>query len=159
MGAVKSYEDTDSYSAYGDGDFPLSMKGMDGGCSAHKRLMMLLAKRVRIVLTNEYRTTKGCPKCANKEFSMKCPKKNSEYFHRGRNKNYKKQIHGLSFCCGCKKLFARDYIASMNICRSFVSYFNTGGAVDYLSRKKIRPECACHSSCCLIKLNILGSIE
>ncbi len=29
--------------AYGDGTFPLSMKGMDGGGSAHKRLMTLLS--------------------------------------------------------------------------------------------------------------------
>ena len=32
--------------AYGDGSFPLSMKGMDGGGSAHKRLMTLLSKKV-----------------------------------------------------------------------------------------------------------------
>jgi len=37
------------------------MKGMDGGASAHKQLMMMLSKRVRIVITNEYPTTKGCP--------------------------------------------------------------------------------------------------
>ena len=33
--------------AYGDGTFPLSMKGMDGGGSAHKRLMTLLSKKVK----------------------------------------------------------------------------------------------------------------
>ena len=32
--------------AYGDGTFPLSMKGMDGGGSAHKRLMTLPSKKV-----------------------------------------------------------------------------------------------------------------
>lgn len=39
--------------AYGDGSFPLSLKGMDGGASAHKRLMMLFSKRVHIVMINE----------------------------------------------------------------------------------------------------------
>ena len=47
--------------AYGDGSFPLAMKGMDGGSLAHKRLMMLFSKRVRIIMTNEYRTTKAYP--------------------------------------------------------------------------------------------------
>jgi len=37
--------------AYGDGSFPLTLKGMYGGASAHKRLMKLLSKRVRIVMT------------------------------------------------------------------------------------------------------------
>jgi hypothetical protein len=32
--------------AYGDGSFPLTIKGMDGGGSAHKRLMTLLSKKV-----------------------------------------------------------------------------------------------------------------
>ena len=38
--------------AYGDGSFPLTMKGV--GSSAHKRLMRLLSKRVRVVMTNAY---------------------------------------------------------------------------------------------------------
>ena len=53
------------------------MGGMDGGNSAHGRLMVLLSKRVRIVMTNEYRTTKACPNCKNKELSMQCPKENA----------------------------------------------------------------------------------
>ena len=49
--------------AYGDGSFPLAMKGMDGGSSAHGRLMVLLSKRVRIVMTDEYLIIKACPNC------------------------------------------------------------------------------------------------
>ena len=45
--------------AYGDGDFPVVIKGL--GSSSHKKLMRLLSKKVRIVLTREYRSTKACP--------------------------------------------------------------------------------------------------
>jgi len=55
--------------AYGDGQFPLTMKGC--GSSAHGRLMRLLSKRVRVVMTNEYWTTKACPKCRDKTSSMR----------------------------------------------------------------------------------------
>jgi len=77
--AVKCFTEEaggDDIVAYGDESFPLTMKGVDGGDSAHKRLMMLLSKRVGIVMTNEYRTTKGCPKCMVNSLSMKCPKGN-----------------------------------------------------------------------------------
>ena len=52
--------------AYGDGQFPLTMKGC--GSLAHGRLMRLLLKRVRVVMTNEYRTTKACPKCRDNQW-------------------------------------------------------------------------------------------
>ena len=120
--------------AYGDGSFPLAMKGMDGGSSAHKRLMMLLSKRVRIVLTNEYRTTKACPKCRNNKLSMKCLKGNSWYYNSRQGRYYRKEIHGLSQCKKCNTLFSRDYIASLNICRSFKHYFHEGCAAEYLKR-------------------------
>ena len=49
--------------AYGDGNFGLSMIGMDSDGSAYKRLMAGLSKKVRVVMTDEYRTTKACPVC------------------------------------------------------------------------------------------------
>ena len=118
----------------GDGSFPLGMKGMDGGSSAHGRLMVLLSKRVRIVMTNEYRTTKACPKCKNKELSMQCPKGNAKYYNSRQERYYRKIIHGLSQCKNCNTLFSRDYIASLNICRSFRYYIGHGCAPDYLER-------------------------
>ena len=120
--------------AYGDGTFPLAMKGMDGGSSAHGRLMVLLSKRVRIVMTNEYRTTKACPKCKNKELIMQCPKGNAKYYISRQGRYYRKVIHGLSQCKNCNTLFSRDYIASLNICRSFRHYFERGCAPNYLKR-------------------------
>ena len=96
---------------YGDGSFPLILKGMDGGDSAHKRLMMLLSKRARIVMTNEHRTTKGCPKFEDKSLSMNCPKGSSfsknwrdnchQYYaaincYTRREVYYRKYVHGLS---------------------------------------------------------------
>ena len=63
--AVKTLIDAagseDFITAYGDGSFPLVMKGLDGSGLAHKRLMMLLSKRTRNVMTNECQTTKACP--------------------------------------------------------------------------------------------------
>ena len=67
-GAVRTFREAggdDVVVAYGDGSFPTSMKGMVGGGSAHKRLMALLSKKMRVVLTSEYRTTKACPTCRN----------------------------------------------------------------------------------------------
>ena len=46
----------------------------------------------------------------------------------------RKQIHGLSQCGCCHRLWSRDYAASLNIGRSFVNHFHTGKAADYLSR-------------------------
>ena len=34
-----------------DGNFGLTMKGMDGGGSAHKRIMVWFSKKVRMVIT------------------------------------------------------------------------------------------------------------
>jgi len=118
---------------------------MDGGVSAHNRLMMLLSKRVRIVMTNECRTTKGCPKCKANSLSMKCPKGNrfsknrKEYYHQHKASRYsshdgfyRRQIHGRPHCKEFNTLCSRDYVASLKICRSFVSYFQTGAAAFYL---------------------------
>ena len=49
--------------AYSDDNFGLTMKGMDDGGSKHYYLMMQLSKKVRVVMTDEYRTTKACPVC------------------------------------------------------------------------------------------------
>ena len=51
--------------AYSEGSFGLTMKGMDGGGSAHRHLMIRLSKRVPMVLTDEFRIAKACPVCKN----------------------------------------------------------------------------------------------
>jgi len=104
--AIKSFTEAaggdDFIVAYGDGSFPLTMKAIDGGASGHKRLMMLLSKRVRIVMTNERCTTKGCPKCKVNSLSMKCPKGNrfsknrKAYYHQHKASRYKSHDGFLS---------------------------------------------------------------
>ena len=89
--------------------------------------------QVRIVLTSEYRTTKACPKCRHKDEKMVQPRGHAEYKDRNGVKR-RKQIHGLSQCHECGTLWSRDYAASLNIGRSFVSHFRTGRAAAYLSR-------------------------
>ena len=86
-----------------------------------------------IVLTSEYRTTKACPSCRSPDAKMVQPLGNATSV----DKNgvvRRKRIHGLSQCCECGRLWSRDYAASLNIGRSFVSHFHTGKAADYLSR-------------------------
>ena len=81
---VKVFNDTaggeDYIVAYGDGSFLLAMAGMDGGSLAHGRWMLLLSKRVRIMMTNEYHITKACSNYKNKELIMRCPKGNAKYY-------------------------------------------------------------------------------
>ena len=48
--------------AYGDGQFAFSMQGCHGG-TPHARLRRLLALKRRVVLVDEYLTTKRCPNC------------------------------------------------------------------------------------------------
>lgn len=135
--AVAKFEENaggrDFVVAYGDGQFPLTMKGC--GSSAHARLMRLLSKRVRVIMTNEYRTTKACPRCRNNECSMKQPKGTQVYKDRN-DVTHRVRVHGLSQCGnkGCNTLWSRDYAASLNIGRSFVHYFEHGVAAPYLSR-------------------------
>ena len=83
--------------AYGDGQFPLTMKGC--GSSAHGRLMRLLSKRVRVVMTNEYRTTKACPKCRDKTSSMWQPKGNKR----------KTTADGIEYCLKVRGLHVAEY--------------------------------------------------
>ena len=134
-GAVRTFREAggdDVVVAYGDGSFPTSMKGMVGGGSAHKRLMALLSKKMRVVLTSEYRTTKACPTCRNKDESMVQPKGNVVVTYRN-GLQRRTRIHGLSQCSCCGTLWSRDYAASLNIARSFVSHFRTGAPAGYLS--------------------------
>jgi len=119
--------------SYGDGSFPLTMKGLDGGGSAHARLMRLLSKKVRIVITSEFRSTKACPTCRDPNGKMTNPKGNATWTTRDGGVR-RKRIHGLSQCGCCGRLWARDYAASLNIGRSFVSHFKTGEAACYLAR-------------------------
>ena len=118
--------------AYGDGKFPLTMKGV--GSSAHERLMRLLSKKVRVVITDEYRTTKACPKCREQGHSMRQPKGSKT--RTGRDGiEHRVNVHGLSHCRRCHTLWARDYAATVNIGRSFVNYFFHGRPLEYLSRR------------------------
>ena len=121
--------------AYGDGSFPLTMKGMDGGGSAHARLMRLLSKKVRIVITSEHRTTKACPRCQNRDEDMRQPLGRAKYKDRN-GVLRRKEIHGLSQCRSCGTLWARDYAATLNIGRSFVRHFLNGVAEEYLARRR-----------------------
>ena len=117
--------------AYGDGDFPVVIKGL--GSSSHKKLMRLLSKKVRIVLTREYRSTKACPHCQIQTSSMNQPLGNKfQKFLGGR----RCRVHGLSWCPyrNCGRLWSRDYAAALNIARSFVACFRTGHVPHYLSR-------------------------
>lgn len=117
--------------AYGDSQFPLTMKGC--GSLAHGRLMRLLSKRVRVVMTNEYWTTKACPKCRDKTSSMRQPMGNvSKTTADGID--YRVNVDELSCCRICKTLWARDYAASLNTGRSFVHHFKTGRPAESLSR-------------------------
>ena len=77
--------------AYGDGYFGLTMKGMDCVGSAYRRLMIRLSKRA-----DDYRTTNACPVCKNYDLKMKCPKENATYYNKYLNKEFRKQINGLS---------------------------------------------------------------
>ena len=86
-------------------------------------------------MTDEYRTTKACPKCQNRARSM--------YRQKGTHRNdgnHKIRVHGLSQCRNkeCNTLWSRNYAATLNIGRSFVHYFRHGVAASYLSRYGVR---------------------
>ena len=70
----------------------------DGGESAHRRLMIRLSKRVLVVMTDEYRTTKACPVCKSYYLTIKCPKGNATYCNKYLNKECRREIRGLSYC-------------------------------------------------------------
>ena len=120
--------------AYGDGSFPVSMKGMIGGGGCHRSLMILLSKRVRVVMTDEHRTTHACPHCRGNAIGRKMihPLGNGFRYDRRRGRVVRTEIRSLSHCGVCKKLWSRDYSATINIARSFVNYFRNGERLDYL---------------------------
>ena len=60
--------------SYGDGTFPLVIKGTDGGSSDHGQLMVLLSK------TNHILMTKACPNYKNKKVRVQYPEGNAEYY-------------------------------------------------------------------------------
>ena len=138
--------------AYGDGTFPLSMKGLDGGGSAHKRLMTLLSKKARIVLTSEYRTTKACPACRAPDEKMVQPKGNATRVTKN-GVARRQRIHGLSQCGCCGRLWSRDYAASLNIGRFFLlreplPHGESGGVLVSLETtgQNARPRSSCSYS-------------
>ena len=87
----------DDVDVYSDGSFPLTMKGVDGDDSAHKRLMMLLSKKIIIVLADKYHTTKACPNYCNREKQMYQVFGNSTFTDRN-GKIGNKLVHVLSHC-------------------------------------------------------------
>ena len=68
------------------------MKGMDGGGSTQRRLMIRLSDRVPVVMTM-YRTTKACPVCRNYDLKMKYLEGNTRSY----NKHLKKSALFLQF--------------------------------------------------------------
>ena len=133
--------------AYGDGQFAFSMKGCHGG-TPHARLRRLLALKRRVVLVDEYLTTKRCPKCRCEKHLSKEEKKDpslyrSAYmvqplgvaqFTRQDGAVMTKRVHGLSQCYLCSTLWSRDYASTLNIGRVFVEQWQAGARPAYLCR-------------------------
>ena len=133
--------------AYGDGQFAFSMQGCHGG-TPHARLRRLLALKRRVVLVDEYLTTKRCPNCRcqthlSKEERrdpslyrstfMVQPRGVAQYTRRD-GAVVRKRVHGLSQCYRCSTLWSRDYAATLNIGRVFVEQWQAGVRPAYLCR-------------------------
>ena len=89
-------------------------------------------KKVRIVMTNERRTTQKCPtgrRSDHRSRSSKTTRRKGECTKDGPRVN----VHGTSFCCLRKRQRSCDYVASLTIARNFFGYFYYGQALDYLS--------------------------
>ena len=113
--------------ASGDGQFVLSMQGCHGG-PPHARLRRLLALKRRVVLVDEYLTTKRCPNCRCETHLTKDERRVSTLYRsafliqpsgvaqytRRDGAVVRKRVHGLSQCYGCATLWSRDYAATMN---------------------------------------------
>jgi len=130
--------------AYGNGQFPLSMRGCSGA-SPHARLMRLLAQQRRVVLVDEYRSTKGCPGCCHVTGSMVQPKGNATHlpFEEGRKGHtHHKRVHGLSQCKHCQVLWSRDFAATLNIGKVFKAAWYGKERPAYLCRPTCGPELA-----------------
>ena len=126
--------------AYGNGQFPLSMRGCSGA-SPHARLMRLLAQQRRVVLVDEYRSTKGCPGCCHVTGSMVQPKGNATYTTK-KGHTHHKRVHGLSQCKHCQVLWSRDFAATLNIGKVFKAAWYGKERPAYLCRPTCGPELA-----------------
>ena len=136
--------------AYGDGQFPLSMPGCNGG-TPHARLCRKLAQKRVVVKTNECLTTKRCPNCKIETHPPKGTKYDSEVWRMSKmvqprgvdtftdrhgNTN-RKRVHGLSHCSMCHKQWSRDYAAAINIGNAFIALWLFGERPEYLKIQKI----------------------
>ena len=136
--------------AYGDAKFAFSMRGCHGG-TPHARLRRRLAQKRRVVLIDEYFTTKRCPKCRCETQLSKAQRQNtktqlyrSAFMIQPRGladnkwRNGKQSVRGLSHCYKCHTLWSRDYAATLNIGRVFVELWKGGKRPAYLCRP---PKC------------------
>ena len=133
--------------AYGDGQFASSMQGCHGG-TPHARLRRLLAMKRRVVLVDEYLTTKRCPTCRCTNHLTAEERKNTNIYRatfavqpkgvatytRKDGAVVRKRVHGLSHCHACSTLWSRDHAATINIGRVFVEQWQTGTRPAYLCR-------------------------
>ena len=133
--------------AYGDGQFASSMHGCHGG-TPHARLRRLLAMKRRVVLVDEYLTTKRCPTCRCTTHLTAEERKNTKLYRaafavqpkgvasytRKDGAVVRKRVHGLSHCHACSTLWSRDHAATINIGRVFVEQWRTGTRPAYLCR-------------------------
>ena len=136
--------------AYGDAKFAFSMRGCHGG-TPHARLRRRLAQKRRVVLIDEYFTTKRCPKCRCETQLSKAQRQNTKtQLYRfafmiqplgladNKWRNGKQSVRGLSHCYKCHTLWSRDYAATLNIGRVFVELWKGGKRPAYLCRP---PKC------------------
>jgi len=101
--------------AYGDGQFASSMRGCHGG-TPHARLRRILALKRRVVLVDEYLTTKRCPNCRCTTHLTAEERKNTTLYRAAfavqpqgvatytlplANVVVRKRVHGLSHCHAC----------------------------------------------------------
>ena len=131
--------------AYGDAKFALSVRGCHGR-TPHARLRRRLALKRRVVLIDDYLTTKRCPECRCETQLSKAQRCNSTLYrsalmmqprglaeNKRRNGTIAKQsVHGLSHCYTCHTQWIRDYAATLNIGRVFVELWKGGKRPAYL---------------------------
>ena len=129
------------------------MRGCSGA-SPHARLMRLLAQQRRVVLVDEYRSTKGCPGCCHVTGSMVQPKGNATYTTK-KGHTHHKRVHGLSQCKHCHVLWSRDFAATLNIGKVFKAAWRGEARPAYLRR----PTCGSELALSAWLLNQLTSME
>ena len=135
--------------AYGDGQFPLSIPGCNGG-TPHARLCRKLAQKRVVVKTNECLTTKRCPNCKLTthppkgtryassiwRMSKMVQPKGVDTFEDRHGNTIHKRVHGLSHCSACHTQWSRDYAAAINIGNAFIALWRFGERPDYLQMPK-----------------------